>query len=98
MSQNLNAAAVPAEGQRDPTESLRRDAVAAINAVPGSREDLEAKYGQVWDTDQLTTDFNVLQFAAPCVVARRKSDNKLGSLFFQHQPRFYFSFKPHDGA
>lgn len=98
MSQELNAAAVPSEDQRDPTESLRREAVAAINYDPGSREELEAKYGKVWDTDQLTTDFDVLQFAAPCVVARRKADSKLGSLFFQHSPRFYFSFKPHDGA
>ena len=37
----------------DPTESIRREMVAEINAEPGSRAALEAKHGQVWDTDQL---------------------------------------------
>ena len=34
----------------DDTETIRRQMVATINADPGSRLDLEAKYGQVWDT------------------------------------------------
>ena len=33
----------------DPTESIRREMVKEINAVEGSREYLEAKYGKVWD-------------------------------------------------
>ena len=37
----------------DPTESIRRQMVKEINAVEGSREYLEAKHGQVWDTDQV---------------------------------------------
>jgi hypothetical protein len=36
-------------------------------------------------------------FKAPLVVVRRKSDGKKGSLEFQHQPRFYFGFSPHEG-
>jgi hypothetical protein len=76
----------------DPTEAIRRELVAAINA--GSREALEAEYGQVWDTAQLGEDFNVTGFAAPFVVVTRKSDNAKGSLCFQHHPRFYFSFQP----
>jgi hypothetical protein len=37
-------------------------------AVPGSREALEAEHGKVWDTKQLSEDFEVLGFAAPLVV------------------------------
>ena len=78
----------------DPTETVRRQLVAEINFAPGSREALEAQYGQVWDTQQLTTDFQVIGFSAPFVVARRNSDGKRGSLMFQHTPRLYFSFQP----
>jgi hypothetical protein len=78
----------------DPTESLRRQRLAEINAEPGSREALQAQYGEVWDTNDLRRDFDVLGFAAPLVVVRRKSDGVRGSLEFQHNPRFYFSFQP----
>jgi len=76
----------------DPTESVRREMVAEINAQPGSREALEAEHGQVWDTGQLREDFEVTGFMAPLVAVRRKSDGARGGLMFQHQPRFYFSF------
>jgi hypothetical protein len=79
----------------DPTESIRRRMLADINAAPGSREYLEAKHGQVWDTDQLQEDFEVPGFAAPLVVVRRCSDGVKGSLMFQANPRFYFGFEPH---
>jgi hypothetical protein len=78
----------------DPTENTRRQMVAAINADPGSREALEAKHGQVWDTKQLQEDFYVEGFMAPIVVVTRKLDNVRGSLEFQHSPRFYFNFQP----
>jgi hypothetical protein len=78
----------------DTTENTRREMVSEINADPGSRPSLEAAHGQVWDTTQLSQDFEVLGFMAPFVVARRRSDNKRGSLTFQHHPRFYFSFEP----
>jgi len=77
----------------DPTEAIRRQRLAEINAEPGSREALESQHGQVWDTQELGRDFQVLGFAAPLVVVRRKSDGVRGSLEFQHQPRFYFSFQ-----
>jgi hypothetical protein len=76
----------------DPTEALRRDRLAEINAQPGSREALAAQHGQVWDTNELRRDFDVLGFAAPLVVVRRKSDGVRGSLEFQHSPRFYFNW------
>ena len=78
----------------DPTESLRRERLAEINAEPGSREALQAQHGQVWDTLELGQDFTVQGFMAPYVVARRKSDGVRGSLEFQHSPRFYFNFQP----
>ena len=81
----------------DPTETIRRERLVEINAVPGSREALEAKHGQVWDTDQLSDDFQVLGFLAPIVVVRRRSDGVKGSLEFQHSPRLYFGFQPHEG-
>jgi hypothetical protein len=78
----------------DPTEPIRRQRLAEINAEPGSREALEDQYGQVWDTHELGRDFQVLGFAAPLVVVRRKMDGVRGSLEFQHHPRFYFNFQP----
>ena len=63
----------------DPTETTRRQKmVAEINALQGTREYLEAKHGQVWDTNQLRQDFEVLGFGAPLVVVRRKSDGVKG--------------------
>ena len=81
----------------DPTESIRREMVADINCDPGSRESLEARYGQVWDTNELREAFDVTGFMAPMVTVVRKSDNQRGSLMFQHNPRFYFSFSGYDG-
>ncbi len=77
----------------DPTEPLRRQRLVEINAQPGSREALEAQHGQVWNTEELSQDFEVVGFLAPFVVVRRKSDGVKGSLEFQHNPRFYFNFK-----
>ena len=55
----------------DPTEAIRRQRLAEINAEPGIREALESQHGQVWDTQELRRDFQVLGFAAPLVVVRR---------------------------
>ena len=78
----------------DETETVRRTLVQEINADPDGREALEKEYGQVWDTQQLATDFEVTGFMAPYVVVKRKSDGVVGSLMFRHSPRFYFSFTP----
>ena len=80
----------------DPTESLRRQRLAEINSTPNDRPGLEARYGKVWDTAELGRDFEVLGFSAPLVVVRRRCDGVKGSLEFQHSPRLYFSFKPHE--
>lgn len=81
----------------DPTEPIRRARLAEINTNPTGREALEARYGQVWDTDELARDFEVLGFLAPYVVVRRRADGRKGSLEFQHHPRFYFHFAPDRG-
>jgi hypothetical protein len=57
-----------------------------------SREELEAKHGQVWDTNEMTDDFTVMGFSAPYVVVRKRDTYVVGSLQFQHSPRFYFNF------
>ena len=77
----------------DPTENIRLQEVAEINASPGSREALEAEHGQVWNTDEMREDFDALGFMAPYIVVSRKSDGVKGSLQFQHEPRLYYSFQ-----
>ena len=77
----------------DQTEDIRRVLVSGINAVEGSREYMEEKHGQVWDTNELTKDFEVEAFMAPFLKVRRLSDGIVGTLTFQHSPRFYFGFK-----
>ena len=62
----------------DETEAIRREMVAEINANAGPRSELEAKHGQVWDTAELGRDFEVLGFAAPFVVVRRRSRWRAG--------------------
>lgn len=64
-----------------------------INSEQAEREKLEAKYGQVWTTQELQQDFEVSGFLAPYVSVRRKSDKVKGTLMFQHSPRFYFQFE-----
>jgi hypothetical protein len=80
----------------DPTEAARRQRLAEINHAPGSREALETQHGKVWDTDQLTEEFEAIGFMAPYIVVRRRSDGVKGSLEFQHSPRLYFNFEPHN--
>lgn len=78
----------------DATESIRREMVKEINHEPGSREDLEQKHGQVWDTQEMQEEFEPLGFMAPQIIVRRRSDGTKGSLNFQHNPRFYFNWSP----
>lgn len=80
----------------DPTEAIRRERLAEINLVPGSREALEAEHGQVWDTEQMSDDFEAIGFMAPLIVVHRRADGTKGSLEFQHSPRLYFNWQPHN--
>jgi hypothetical protein len=79
---------------QDPTEDIRRAMVSEINSDTSSRDVLEKEHGQVWDTEELSRDFEVTGFMAPFVVVKRKSDGVIGSLMFRHSPRLYFGFTP----
>ena len=81
------------ESVMDEESRLRREMVREIAAGPTEREALEQEYGQVWDTNELARDFEVVGFAAPFVVVRRRSDRQKGSLLFRHSPRLYFKFE-----
>lgn len=43
-------------------------------------------------TAEVQEKYEVLGFAAPYVVVRRRSDGVKGVLEFTHNPRFYFNF------
>jgi hypothetical protein len=79
-------------------EIARRQRAMELNRDPGSSSQLEARHGRTWNAEELARDFEVIGFAAPYVVVRRKSDGTMGSLEFQHSPRFYFNFEPDQPA
>ena len=74
----------------DATENVRREMLADM---PGELADRLAAGEEVWDTAALGRDFEVVGFAAPLVVVRRKSDGATGSLKFTHRPRYYFDWQ-----
>ena len=76
----------------EPNETIRRSLVQQINGTAGNREVLEAQHGQVWDTQELQADFDVIGFAAPLIVVRSRSTGEKGTLLFQHSPRLYWGF------
>jgi len=82
----------------DETEDLRRHRLVEINAPlrdlteTEARRLLEALHGKVFDTQELSAEFEVLGFVAPYVIVGRKADGTRGSLEFSHSPRFYFAF------
>lgn len=85
----------------DETEGVRRFLVGVINSSLLEDEaerlnQLVEEFGadNVWDTQGVQRDFEIIGFMAPFVVARRRADNVKGSLTFCHSPRFYFDFKP----
>ncbi|HWR13478.1 MAG TPA: hypothetical protein VN577_01520 [Terriglobales bacterium] len=78
---------------REELEMARRERASELNRNPVSRSKLEARHGQVWTPEDLLRDFEVIGFAAPFVVVRQRSDGAVGSLEFQHHPRFYFNFE-----
>lgn len=75
----------------DETEAIRR---AMLPEMPDHLIEAVARGEQVWDTDALTKDFEVLGFMAPFVVVRRKSDGVRGTMKFTHDPRYYFGWQP----
>jgi hypothetical protein len=78
---------------QDPTESIRRGLV-ELGIPAADLAAVLASGGQVWSTAELTTEFEVIGFMAPYVVARRLADGQRGTLEFTHSPRFYFGWAP----
>jgi len=73
------------------TDDIRREMIKTGQPVSDAIDNF-INGGPEWDTDALRRDFEVLGFAAPFVVVRRKSDGAKGSLEFTHSPRIYFNF------
>lgn len=69
------------QAQRRELATARHDAIGAID-----------RGEQVWDTDELRQDFEVVGFMAPFVVVQRRSDGVRGTLKFNHSPRIYFGW------
>jgi hypothetical protein len=82
---------------QEQVELVQRARLAEINSHPEDRALLEKQYGQVWDTDELRKDFEVLSFCAPWVVVKRRADGVVGSIEFQHAPRLYWGFREDRG-
>ena len=91
---NIQFGSIPAFTNKETIMPLQiHDYGEQVNKDPNiARKTLEEKYGEVWDTQQLQTVFDVIGFAAPCVVVVRKVDGVKGSLEFTHSPRYYHSF------
>lgn len=83
------------ENEDPALEQSRRMRMAEINVQPRTRTELEAKYGRVWDTEELKADFEIIAFIAPYIALRHRSNGRLASLEFQHAPRFYFNLVDH---
>ena len=74
--------------------TIRRNLVNEIDTYPADRKELENAYGKenVWNTEELTKEFEVIGFLAPFAVVKRKSNGVKGSVMFQANPRFYYHF------
>lgn len=78
----------------DTTEAVRREMIKT--GQPAA--DLAVDTGKRWTTDEMTAEFEVIGFAAPFVVVKRRSDGKKGSLEFtggaaSGTPRVYFGWE-----
>ena len=73
----------------DETEATRR---AMIPEMPAQLAARVERGEQVWNTDELTKDFEVLGFMAPFVVVRKRDTGERGTLQFTHDPRYYFGW------
>ena len=57
------------------------------------RKVIEERVGQVWNTDEVTKEFNIEGFLAPlCYGTHRETGVKI-TLAFTHSPRFYYGLR-----
>ncbi len=80
----------------DPTEHLRKERIVSIQDSDNSRQALQSRVGQTWNTSELQENFEALGFLAPYIVVRRKVDQIKGSMEFciSDGERVYHSFEP----
>lgn len=78
------------------TDAIRREMIETGQPYD-DLEKSEEQGGQTWGTAELQHEFDVLGFAAPFVVVRRKADGKKGTLEFTHSPRIYFGWTEDEG-
>jgi hypothetical protein len=64
-----------------------------VNLMPDELVARKDAGEQVWDTETMKAEFEVLGFMAPFVVVKRRSDGVRGSLMFTHSPRWYFGWE-----
>lgn len=103
----------PTQAEAQQAEAIRRAMIPQVNAPAAAaraeaagtgrdpaailREKLGAEHGAVYDTAEVQEHFEVLGFASPLVVVRRRADGVQGSLYFTHSPRLYYGFEAHRG-
>ena len=63
-----------------------------INEAPRSREELMRLGEEVWDTDEVRENFEILGFKKPFALAINVVTGDKGSLLFQDNPRYYFGW------
>ena len=56
------------------------------------KQELENLHKEVLTTSEAIEKYEFIAFCAPFVEVRRRADDCLGTLEFQHSPRFYFNF------
>jgi hypothetical protein len=56
------------------------------------KEELANIHDEVLSTSEAVQKYEFIAFCAPFVEVRRRTDGQIGTLEFQHSPRFYFKF------
>lgn len=56
------------------------------------KEELENIHEEVLSTSEAVQKYEFIAFCAPFVEVRRRMDGQIGTLEFQHCPRFYYKF------
>ncbi len=57
------------------------------------RAELEARYGQVWDAEEVKKNFRLKGSEGDCLLVKN-ADGVLGRLHFKGDPPIYFDFEP----
>lgn len=88
-----------AEQREARAEAIRLDWLVLINSNPQQYDVLAKHFGtdNVWTLLDLAERFEIIGFSAPFACVQRRSDGLVGSVLFQHCPRYYFGFEPYDG-